>query len=1257
MQYRLKTLAAWFLTAAILLSLLPRTARAAAVSYAQITAQEDLVSGQYVLRSSDGSVPAYLADDWLLLLEVEELTDCESFLWTLEVSPEGVLLTDSQGNTIAPGANGLVAGEYRWNVTFVDGMFSFHSQIEETTVTLARFEDVGFQLWDGQDSEASYDTGFALYRLTEQEEVPTEPTSPSEEPTEATEPTEKPTDPTDPSEEPTDPTEPSEEPTDPTDPSEEPTNPTEPSEDPTEPEEPELPAGPGLFFGQLHSHTADSDGSGTPEEAFAYAKEVAGLDFLAVTDHSNSLDGAANAALNQDAASISQTWKQGREAAKAATSGSFLALYGFEMTWQNGLGHISTFFTPGFLSRDQDAFQSYGTALDAYYRELSAVPGSISQFNHPGSAYGDFEAFGHLSDEADAAMALLEVVSEGTVKYDAYTKALDLGWHVAPTNNQNNHAANWGTADSGRTVVYAESLTEEAFAEALRSRRVYATEDDDLEILYRLDNFLFGSMLTRRNVGDTVTLTASVSDPTDASIGTVEVIVDGGRVAASQTLNASNGEIQFSLPASYNYYYLRITQPDGDIAVTAPVWIEQRQPLQITAFTADTAMPTANKAFTLRVTVKNPDSATLDLDKITFSIGGKTLGTISNPTSVPGYSSQTYSKKLTWKEAGAATIQVNVTGSIDGEAMSASSAITLNFLTEELTATIVADGSFGTLPGLSELEALAAQSRMELVRTDSLTAEILSPCEILLVPAPDRNFDQSYIALLSDYLRSGKTLILCGAGDASAPGTAARLNRLAETLGLSARFRDDLAFDPENNGGRVDEIQTTVYNGQNITEPFCQKGGCTLEPGQGTWLVKGHPTAFSIDGDDNGAQRNGEVYTQVVEGRDVVRHLVASAGNAVLLVRETAPSGGTVYLSGGMFLGDDVLHPGGASLWDPANGNAAFLRSLLDIPAVSDPMQPISLAQARNAAEGETVRVRGYVTAGTAVECNRFPNMIYIQDDTAGLGVLDFAISGVSVSTPVELYLIRKADGFHLLHWEKRSIQPCNIQPAAPGAVTEQYADQLVKAEGKVVARTLTENGLGLSAFTLEDKAGNRVTVSVESQIGSASTGKNTLAETVAEGSWVSAVGIVYVSNGQTVLRVRNCDEITAVREQNKVYRVVDGAYSCWVPKEGKSLYMEVEGPGEEFLGIEVDGVMIDQGHYQTTRQENLLFRFWPRYLKTLSLGTHTVVFKFRSGEATATLSVQNQAGNPPTGDTIAVPLILMLLSGGMLLTRRRKRK
>lgn len=41
-----------------------------------------------------------------------------------------------------------------------------------------------------------------------------------------------------------------------------------------------------VYHGNLHAHTSYSDGSGTPDEAFAMAR-ASGLDFTAITEHNH----------------------------------------------------------------------------------------------------------------------------------------------------------------------------------------------------------------------------------------------------------------------------------------------------------------------------------------------------------------------------------------------------------------------------------------------------------------------------------------------------------------------------------------------------------------------------------------------------------------------------------------------------------------------------------------------------------------------------------------------------------------------------------------------------------------------------------------------------------------------------------------------------------------------------------------------------------------------------------------------------------
>ena len=121
-----------------------------------------------------------------------------------------------------------------------------------------------------------------------------------------------------------------------------------------------------IYFGQLHSHTNYSDGAGTAEEAFKHASTSAEqVEFMAVTDHSNSFDNADSANILDG--TMSEEWNEGHVLAKKYTTDKFVGLFGYEMTWSNGLGHMNTFNTNGFQSRTQADFSKFDSALQNYY--------------------------------------------------------------------------------------------------------------------------------------------------------------------------------------------------------------------------------------------------------------------------------------------------------------------------------------------------------------------------------------------------------------------------------------------------------------------------------------------------------------------------------------------------------------------------------------------------------------------------------------------------------------------------------------------------------------------------------------------------------------------------------------------------------------------------------------------------------------------------------------------------------------------------
>lgn len=322
------------------------------------------------------------------------------------------------------------------------------------------------------------------------------------------------------------------------------------------------------YYGLIHSHTSYSDGSQTPEDAYRYARDQAGLDFFAVTDHSNLFD-------NEFDWEKSEEWAKTKAIADSFNvNNKFVTLVGFEMSWYNGNGHMNTINTEWFVSANDPKYD-----LPTYYKLISSDKNSFSQWNHPGNYFGHFRDFSYYSPEADNAIKLIEVGNgsgdtKGNVEYfrsyDFYYRALDKGWHVAPSINQDNHMVNWGTANDARTVVLAPRLNRKEVIDAIMNRRVYATEDKNLKMIFRVNNNIMGSILNNPSELDFF-IQVTDSDPYD-TISRIDIISEKGKVVKSNTFNSTTAKWSFKIKADYKYYYVRVTESDGDMAFSAPIW-------------------------------------------------------------------------------------------------------------------------------------------------------------------------------------------------------------------------------------------------------------------------------------------------------------------------------------------------------------------------------------------------------------------------------------------------------------------------------------------------------------------------------------------------------------------------------------------------------------------------------------------------------------------------------------------------------------
>ena len=899
-----------------------------------------------------------------------------------------------------------------------------------------------------------------------------------------------------------------------------------------------------LYRGLLHAHSSLSDGTAAPEEVFRHAANMEQMDFFALTDHSDYFDNAMESTVDADALTFSADWAAGKTAAAAATAPDFLGIFGYEMSWPQRMqiGHIGTFATPGFASWLQETYQVYDGALERYYAAMAAVPGALGQFNHPGTRYGDFAAFDHCTPDADRVMNLLEVFSSEPEGYERYIRALDRGWHVAPTAAQEIFDAGW--EDSGwRTAVYAGSLTEEAVFDAVRSHRVYASQDRDLDIMYTVNGHGMGSELDLTDIGERISVAVTLSDPTDRGETAVEVITTAGQVLETGSISAGSGSLEIVLPPAAGYYFLRITQSDGDQAVTAPVWVEETMDIGISGLRCETPVPVQRSPVTLSMTLRNGENADFAVDTLDILADGIPVYRDRSLTEIPAMSSREYSLAVAFDCVGLTRVTVRLAGTIKGRNRICEADLDLSFHQASQVTGIAVDGSHGNvgLDRLTELEKTATEKniRMTVLQTEA-AMEDLKDCRFLLIPAPTRPFSEEFLETLGEFASWGGSLVVCGQADLQDAGlhSARELNRVLSRIGSAMTLADDVVLDTVNNGGSPELIYTDDIDraaswcaGVTENQVWRHAPGCSIYPGDAAVLVQSLSTAVSADGDGDS--------------------LGGGSGRA-LLGWEELPGGGSVFVSGCLFCEDDSMEAP-RNIWDEPYANRTIMENLLAMGG--EAVELSTIRQARYGAENQLFRVRGYVTAGTSNPYNTFPETLYLQDDTGGIPVIPFEETGIQLGTPMEIigYAL-ELNGNRCLKvqsWKILDAAYYNYLPLTGPWETLLdpllHGGTLVEAEGLCLEIYCREDGT-LAGCLLKDDSGNLARVKIEDGIGNGSDGGNDLHRTIRRGRTVRAMGILHVDEfGDTVLRVRNCEEVVWVPPRHIL-----------IPATGDGLYLPV---------------------------------------------------------------------------------------------------
>ena len=826
------------------------------------------------------------------------------------------------------------------------------------------------------------------------------------------------------------------------------------------------------YFGQLHSHTQYSDGAGSLESALAYVKDLpesANVDFVAFTDHSNYFDSKNNpnveAALydtslvkDSDPSHSWATYKNTVAAFNAANAGKKVAIAGFEMTWSGGPGHINTFNTPGIVSRNNTTLnnKTKDAGLQAYYELLSQTEGvdSISQFNHPGTTFGNFIDFGYWNAVVDTRMYMVEVGNgEGQIgaggyypSYEQYIMALDKGWHVAPTNNQDNHKGRWGNANDARDVILTDDFSESGIYAALRARCMYATEDKNLELDYTVNGNMMGSII---DVPEKLNFEISFNDPdrTD-SIAKVELVVNSGKVAYTwdSAADLAKGSVSVELAPEYTYYFVRVTEGDGDLAVTAPVWVGESLKLGISKAECGTSTPVTDEELTITTTFFNSEAKPATIKSITYAIGGETIGTATDSITLAASSTQDVEFKYTPTKARIMTVRITAVIEQDGKEYTFTKDVTLDVLDASKLVYIGIDashyneyvagnykdsmGNFGELAAAYSVRTVTLKTSEELIAAcgnSKYKAIILTaPSRRLEAAQKDpRTYSAAELEAIAAFNNAGGMVIVAGWSDnyenypiiqnnPDIKHMAATQNEVLAKLGSSLRISDDATYDDVRSAADgVDKwrLYFSSYNMDNplldgvefdaehpydklYTERFSHYGGASIYavdadgtptstlPATVSPAVYGHATTYSVDVDSDG-----------LGGAATPKYTFAENDDRLMVMASEQLEGkGLIIVSGAAFMSNfEVQYQVSDSGAEKNYSNYKICQNLVSMLNQTE-IAKIADVQAEKD-EGVKFTVEGIVTSNASGynKDTAFFDCIYVQDNTAGINAFPVA--------------------------------------------------------------------------------------------------------------------------------------------------------------------------------------------------------------------------------------------------------------------------
>ncbi len=360
-------------------------------------------------------------------------------------------------------------------------------------------------------------------------------------------------------------------------------------------------ADPFIVWGDLHTHSELSDGTGTPEHSFYFAKNIACLDFNALTDHAeimmfnpwslNRLETSTNAAYepNKFVTFHGIEWT-------CVQTGHYICIFsGNSLLKSPVLDSYFTVKSPNALWNILDDFTSthgvralalpHHTTKEAYIQDWTYTNSKYVKLAEVSSVHGEFLFEPRHPLSYVGAIDEPPKYTNGSSIVDAFTMGYRMTMYVSSDEHDGHpgHSLShtrayighqrpfslWNTRNEhpypgGLTAVYVDNLTREGVFTGLENQRIYANSDHGRPILiFRING---------TKAGDGSTFIAS--NQTDHREINVFLAQDGAPVAlkskaASVTRNwVPNWNANIEIIKNGNLWYTeKISSPIVNISI------------------------------------------------------------------------------------------------------------------------------------------------------------------------------------------------------------------------------------------------------------------------------------------------------------------------------------------------------------------------------------------------------------------------------------------------------------------------------------------------------------------------------------------------------------------------------------------------------------------------------------------------------------------------------------------------------------------